>query len=179
MTRATWMKFIAGALLFGAWLGLVLARLAPPAALVDAIGYALVGLGIYHAASDDGNLVLKFLAGLFLFVAWFVLVGRGLAKPEGLIDAIGYTLAGLGVYQAKGIPSFSAKVVEGMSSVTLTGFGAAAGGGGGGAAMPVAAAVASPEAAPTADSAPAAPAAGAEAAPAAAPAAAGQPAPVQ
>ncbi|WP_175777535.1 hypothetical protein [Burkholderia anthina] len=171
MNRATWMKFIAGVLLFGTWLGLVLAKLAPAPALVDAIGYALVGLGIYHAASDDGNLVLKFLAGLLLFAAWLVLVVRGLAPAAGFIDAIGYTLAGLGVYQAKGVPSLATKLVKGMTSVTLTG--------GGGAAMPVGAAVASPEVAPTADSPQAAPAAGAEAASAAAPAAAGQPEPVQ
>lgn len=69
MTRATWMKFVAGVLLFGTWLGLVLAHLTPAPALVDAIGYALVGLGIYHAASDDGNMELKFFAGLLLWIS--------------------------------------------------------------------------------------------------------------
>ncbi|KWK75799.1 hypothetical protein WM15_29845 [Burkholderia ubonensis] len=96
------MKFAAGVLLFGAWLGLVLARLAPPQPLVDAIGYALVGLGIYHAAAANGQLTLKFLSGLMLFGAWLTLVVMHLAQPAGLIDAIGYTLAGLGIYQAKG-----------------------------------------------------------------------------
>ncbi|MGQ7907211.1 hypothetical protein [Burkholderia sp. BC1] len=109
MTRATWMKFAAGVLLFGAWLGLVLAQIAPPAPLIDAIGYALVGLGIYHAAAADGQLGMKFVSGLMLFGAWLSLVVVHLAPAAGLIDAIGYTLAGLGIYQAKGIVPLPAR----------------------------------------------------------------------
>ncbi|WP_174429498.1 hypothetical protein [Burkholderia metallica] len=174
MNRATWMKFIAGVLLFGTWLGLVLARLTPAPALIDAIGYALVGLGIYHAASDDGNLELKFFAGFLLFVAWLVLVYRGFAKADGLVEAIAYTLAGLGVYQAKGVPSLVTSLVKGVSMIPVTGL-AGAGSGGGGAAMPAGASTASVAAAAAADS-PAAPAAGTDAAPAAVPAVAAQPA---
>lgn len=101
MTRATFLKFAAGVLLFGTWLGLVLARLAPAPALVDAIGYALVGLGIYHAAAADGQIATKFVAGLLLFGAWLALVAVKLVPAAGLIDAIAYTLMGLGIYQAK------------------------------------------------------------------------------
>lgn len=53
MNSATWVKFLAGILLFGAWLTLVLMRIVPPGPLVDAIGYALVGLGIYHASTNS------------------------------------------------------------------------------------------------------------------------------
>lgn len=52
MNSATWMKFLAGVLLFGAWLALVLLHLVPPGPLVDAIGYTLVGLGIYHTSTS-------------------------------------------------------------------------------------------------------------------------------
>ncbi|NDV77330.1 hypothetical protein [Burkholderia cenocepacia] len=126
MTRATWMKFFAGVLLFGIWLGLVLARLAPAPALIDAIGYALVGLGIYHATAADGQLVMKFAAGILLFGAWLTLVVMHLAPTAGLIDAIGYTLAGLGIYQAKGILPLPARygVVTG-DLVSGVAFGAA------------------------------------------------------
>ncbi|MDN7814927.1 hypothetical protein [Burkholderia vietnamiensis] len=153
MTRATWMKFIAGVLLFGTWLGLVLAGLSPAPALVDAIGYALVGLGIYHAASDGGNLVLKFVAGLLLFGAWLALVARGLTPAAGLIDAIAYTLAGLGVYQATGRPSLVPARIDGFSVMQLTGLaGAGSGGGGGGTAAPAGESVASAVTAAAADS---------------------------
>jgi hypothetical protein len=63
MNSATWVKFLAGVLLFGAWLALVLMRIVPPGPLVDAIGYALVGLGIYHA-SANGTSVSPLLASL-------------------------------------------------------------------------------------------------------------------
>jgi hypothetical protein len=63
MNSATWVKFLAGILLFGAWLTLVLMRIVPPGPLVDAIGYALVGLGIYHA-SANGSSVSPLLASL-------------------------------------------------------------------------------------------------------------------
>lgn len=116
MTRATWMKFAAGVLLFGAWLGLVLAQIAPPAPLIDAIGYALVGLGIYHAAAADGQLGLKFVSALMLFGAWLTLVVVHLAPAAGLIDAIGYTLAGLGIYQAKGIVPLPVRTFTPISS---------------------------------------------------------------
>ncbi|VWC53618.1 hypothetical protein BLA9940_02044 [Burkholderia aenigmatica] len=179
MNRATWMKFIAGVLLFGTWLGLVLARLAPAPALVDAIGYALVGLGIYHAASDGGNFVLKFLAGLLLFGAWLALVARGLTPAAGLIDAIAYTLAGLGVYQAAGKPSLVTDQVKGVSMipVTVTGLaGAGSGGVGGAASMPAAASAAPVVTAAAADS-PGAPATATDAASAQVKAVAAQPAP--
>lgn len=55
MNSATWVKFLAGVLLFGAWLTLVLMRIVPPGPLVDAIGYALVGLGIYHASANGSS----------------------------------------------------------------------------------------------------------------------------
>ncbi|AMU15126.1 hypothetical protein BJL96_05535 [Burkholderia cenocepacia] len=173
------MKFVAGVLLFGTWLGLVLAHLTPAPALVDAIGYALVGLGIYHAASDDGNMELKFFAGLLLFVAWLVLVYRGFAKADGLVEAIAYTLAGLGVYQAKGVPSLVNGFVKGVSMipVTVTGLAGAGGGGGGGAAATPAAASAAPVVTAVAADSPAAPAAATDAAPAPVPAVAAQPAP--
>ncbi|WP_175786335.1 hypothetical protein [Burkholderia cenocepacia] len=177
MNRATWMKFIAGVLLFGTWLGLVLARLAPAPALVDAIGYALVGLGIYHAASDGGNLVLKFFAGVLLFGAWLALVARGLTPATGLIDAIAYTLAGLGVYQATGKPPLVSARIDGFSMmpVTVTGLAGAGNGDAGDApaAMPEAAGAASAAVATAADS----PAGGATAAPAPVPAVAAQPTP--
>jgi hypothetical protein len=63
MNSATWVKFLAGVLLFGAWLTLVLMRIVPPGPLVDAIGYALVGLGIYHA-SANGSTASPLLASL-------------------------------------------------------------------------------------------------------------------
>lgn len=119
MTRATWMKFVAGVLLFGTWLGLVLARLAPAPALIDAIGYALVGLGIYHATAADGQLVMKFAAGVLLFGAWLALVVANLAPVAGLIDAIAYTLAGLGIYQAAGpksLPPFVTGLLGGAAA---------------------------------------------------------------
>lgn len=169
MTRATWMKFVAGVLLFGTWLGLVLARLAPAPALVDAIGYALVGLGIYHAASDGGNLVLKFLAGLLLFGAWLALVARGLTPAAGLIDAIAYTLAGLGVYQATGKPSLVTARIDGFSVMPVTVTGLAGAGGGGGTAAPAGVSGASAVTAGAADST-GAPAAGTDATPAVVPA---------
>ncbi|WP_186183325.1 hypothetical protein [Burkholderia gladioli] len=46
-----WMKFLAAVLLFGAWLALVLLHFVPAQSLVDAIGYTLAGLGIYHATT--------------------------------------------------------------------------------------------------------------------------------
>ncbi|PRZ56553.1 hypothetical protein BX589_101203 [Paraburkholderia fungorum] len=55
MNSATWVKFLAGVLLFAAWFVLVLMRIVPPGPLVDAIGYALVGLGIYHATSNSSS----------------------------------------------------------------------------------------------------------------------------
>jgi len=55
MNSATWVKFLAGILLFSAWLTLVLMRIVPPGPLVDAIGYALVGLGIYHASANGSS----------------------------------------------------------------------------------------------------------------------------
>lgn len=55
MNSATWVKFFAGVLLFAAWLALVLLRIVPPGPLVDAIGYALVGLGIYHASANGSS----------------------------------------------------------------------------------------------------------------------------
>lgn len=179
MNRATWMKFIAGVLLFGTWLGLVLARLAPAPALVDAIGYALVGLGIYHAASDGGNLVLKFLAGLLLFGAWLALVARGLTPAAGLIDAIAYTLAGLGVYQATGKPSLVTARIDGFSvmPVTVTGLAGGGGGAGGAAAMPAAASAVSAVTAVAGDSPGAPVAGGATAAPAPVQSVAAQPTP--
>ncbi|MDN7540271.1 hypothetical protein [Burkholderia cenocepacia] len=48
-----WMKFIAAVLLFGAWLTLVLLHYVPPQSLVDAIGYTLAGLGVYHATAGS------------------------------------------------------------------------------------------------------------------------------
>ncbi|HDR9510649.1 hypothetical protein C5615_30745 [Burkholderia cepacia] len=48
-----WMKFAAAVLLFGAWLALVLLHFVPPQSLVDAIGYTLAGLGVYHAAAGS------------------------------------------------------------------------------------------------------------------------------
>jgi len=68
MNSATWVKFLAGVLLFAAWLTLVLMRIVPPGPLVDAIGYALVGLGIYHA-SANGASVSPLLASLLARVA--------------------------------------------------------------------------------------------------------------
>ncbi|ATF84546.1 hypothetical protein [Burkholderia gladioli] len=46
-----WMKFLAAVLLFGAWLALVLMHYVQAQPFVDAIGYTLVGLGIYHAST--------------------------------------------------------------------------------------------------------------------------------
>ncbi|WP_186169780.1 hypothetical protein [Burkholderia gladioli] len=108
MKKEALMKFLAGALLFAAWLGLVLFRMAPAPALVDAIGYSLVGLGVYHATAEDGQLLLKFVAGALLFGAWLVLVAYGLAPAAGLVDAIGYGLMALGIYQAKGFTALPA-----------------------------------------------------------------------
>ncbi|CAN0620577.1 conserved membrane protein of unknown function [Burkholderia multivorans] len=112
MTRAIWMKFAAGVLLFGTWLGLVLAHLAPAPALIDAIGYTLVGLGIYHAAAGGEQVVLKFASGALLFGAWLALVVVHLAPAAGLVDALGYALMSLGIYQAKNVAALPAFVTS-------------------------------------------------------------------
>ncbi|WP_186137317.1 hypothetical protein [Burkholderia gladioli] len=113
MKKAALMKFVAAVLLFAAWLGLVLFGLAPAPALVDAIGYSLVGLGVYHATAEDGQLVLKFVAGVLLFGAWLILVARGMTPAAGLVDAIGYGLMALGIYHAKGFPTLPVLVAGG------------------------------------------------------------------
>ncbi|AXK61551.1 hypothetical protein [Burkholderia sp. IDO3] len=58
-----WMKFIAAVLLFGAWLALVLLHYVPPQSLVDAIGYTLAGLGVYHATAGSVGPIVTGLAG--------------------------------------------------------------------------------------------------------------------
>ncbi len=58
-----WMKFIAAVLLFGAWLALVLLHFVPAQSLVDAIGYTLAGLGVYHAATGPAGPIVTALAG--------------------------------------------------------------------------------------------------------------------
>ncbi|HDR9093391.1 hypothetical protein QZM46_17770 [Burkholderia vietnamiensis] len=58
-----WMKFIAAVLLFGAWLALVLLHYVPPQSLVDAIGYTLAGLGVYHAAAGSVGPIVTGLTG--------------------------------------------------------------------------------------------------------------------
>lgn len=58
-----WMKFIAAVLLFGAWLALVLLHFVPAQSLVDAIGYTLAGLGVYHATAGSGAPIVTALAG--------------------------------------------------------------------------------------------------------------------
>ncbi|KVX53309.1 hypothetical protein [Burkholderia cepacia] len=58
-----WMKFIAAVLLFGAWLALVLLHFVPAQSLVDAIGYTLAGLGVYHATASSVGPVAAGLVG--------------------------------------------------------------------------------------------------------------------
>ncbi|AIO46565.1 hypothetical protein DM44_4772 [Burkholderia cepacia] len=58
-----WMKFIAAVLLFGAWLALVLLHFVPAQSLVDAIGYTLAGLGVYHATAGSVGPIVTGLAG--------------------------------------------------------------------------------------------------------------------
>ena len=58
-----WMKFIAAVLLFGAWLALVLLHYVPPQSLVDAIGYTLAGLGVYHATAGSVGPIVTGLTG--------------------------------------------------------------------------------------------------------------------
>lgn len=58
-----WMKFIAAVLLFGAWLALVLLHFVPAQSLVDAIGYTLAGLGVYHATAASVAPIVTGLAG--------------------------------------------------------------------------------------------------------------------
>lgn len=53
MNTSLWVKFLAAVLLFAAWGALVLMKLAPPDAFVFAIGQALVGLGVYHASTNN------------------------------------------------------------------------------------------------------------------------------
>ncbi|MBR8234587.1 hypothetical protein K6W26_23225 [Burkholderia sp. AU42008] len=50
-----WMKFIAAVLLFSAWLALVLLHYVPPQSFVDAVGYTLAGLGVYHATAGSAG----------------------------------------------------------------------------------------------------------------------------
>ena len=59
----SWMKFIAAVLLFGAWLALVLLHYVPPQSLVDAIGYTLAGLGVYHATAGSVGPIVTGLTG--------------------------------------------------------------------------------------------------------------------
>ncbi|MDN7762970.1 MULTISPECIES: hypothetical protein [Burkholderia cepacia complex] len=58
-----WMKFIAAVLLFGAWLALVLLHFVPAQSLVDAIGYTLAGLGVYHATAGSVGPIVTGLTG--------------------------------------------------------------------------------------------------------------------
>ncbi|MCA8226219.1 hypothetical protein [Burkholderia vietnamiensis] len=64
-----WMKFIAAVLLFGAWLALVLLHFVPAQSLVDAIGYTLAGLGVYHATAGSVGPIITGLAGTAEFSA--------------------------------------------------------------------------------------------------------------
>ncbi|WP_322055614.1 hypothetical protein [Burkholderia cenocepacia] len=57
------MKFIAAVLLFGAWFALVLLHYVPPQSLVDAIGYTLAGLGVYHATAGSVGPIVTGLTG--------------------------------------------------------------------------------------------------------------------
>ena len=68
-----WMKFIAAVLLFGAWLALVLLHYVPPQSLVDAIGYTLAGLGVYHATAGSVGPIVTGLTGTAVL---------GAAEPE-------------------------------------------------------------------------------------------------
>ncbi|WP_334034771.1 hypothetical protein [Burkholderia cepacia] len=70
-----WMKFIAAVLLFGAWLALVLLHYVPPQSLVDAIGYTLAGLGVYHATAGSVGPIVTGLTGTA------ELVSAELARP--------------------------------------------------------------------------------------------------
>ncbi|KPD17279.1 hypothetical protein ADM96_20500 [Burkholderia sp. ST111] len=53
MNTSLWVKFLAAVLLFAAWGALVLMKLTGPEAFVFAIGQALVGLGVYHASTNN------------------------------------------------------------------------------------------------------------------------------
>ncbi|KVS52266.1 hypothetical protein WK39_26775 [Burkholderia cepacia] len=70
-----WMKFIAAVLLFGAWLALVLLHFVPAQSLVDAIGYTLAGLGVYHATAGSVGPIVTGLTGTA------ELVSTELARP--------------------------------------------------------------------------------------------------
>ncbi|WP_176330977.1 hypothetical protein [Burkholderia vietnamiensis] len=58
-----WMKFTAAVLLFSAWLALVLLHYVPPQSFVDAVGYTLAGLGVYHAAAGSVGPIVAGLTG--------------------------------------------------------------------------------------------------------------------
>ncbi|MBU9403973.1 hypothetical protein [Burkholderia multivorans] len=64
-----WMKFIAAVLLFGAWLALVLLHFVPAQSLVDAIGYTLAGLGVYHATAGSVGPIVTGLTGTAALVS--------------------------------------------------------------------------------------------------------------
>ncbi|KFX64279.1 hypothetical protein KBK24_0121845 [Burkholderia sp. K24] len=89
MNSATWVKFLAGVLLFAAWLALVLMRIVPPGPLVDAIGYALIGLGVYHA-SANGASVSPLLASLLGRVGSLDPSAAGAATPGKLLRTTTY-----------------------------------------------------------------------------------------
>jgi hypothetical protein len=48
------LKFLAGLILFGTWVGLVVANVPNSADLIAFIKYALVGLGAHTAANSKG-----------------------------------------------------------------------------------------------------------------------------
>ncbi|MDR8394964.1 hypothetical protein NE850_01320 [Paraburkholderia sp. USG1] len=98
MNSATWVKFLAGVLLFSAWLVLVLMRIVPPGPLVDAIGYALVGLGIYHASngSSTSPLLASLLARVTPAAASAQTVGASPAAAEPALTAASVTVSAPG-----------------------------------------------------------------------------------
>ena len=60
-----WIKLLAAALLFALWAALVFSRMADPKDLITGIELALVGLGVFHAAtSGPGGTVGQIVAGI-------------------------------------------------------------------------------------------------------------------
>lgn len=60
-----WIKLLAAALLFALWAALVFSRMAEPKDLVTGISLALVGLGVFHAATNgSGATAGQFAAGV-------------------------------------------------------------------------------------------------------------------
>ncbi|RKE35310.1 hypothetical protein B0G76_1373 [Paraburkholderia sp. BL23I1N1] len=53
MNASLWVRFVAAAMCFAAWGALVLMGKAPANEFIFALGQTLIGLGVYHAATNN------------------------------------------------------------------------------------------------------------------------------